>query len=125
MGEYKGLCGMVFLLAVVLIVSTLEELNVFNMKFLSVRELRGNASAVWKELPDEKEMVVTNHGKPIAILSTVGDADMEDCLKAIRRARATTAVAKLQMHSLRQGLDQLTDEEIEAEIAAVRRERKE
>jgi len=40
------------------------------MKFLSVRDLRGKSSQVWRELPEQKEMVVTNNGRPIAILSS-------------------------------------------------------
>ena len=31
------------------------------MRFLSVRELRGNSARVWAELPKEREMVVTNN----------------------------------------------------------------
>ena len=93
------------------------------MKFLSVRELRGNSAAVWKDLPEERDMVVTNNGRPIAILSTVGESGVEESLRAIRRARAASAVAKLQSQSVARGLDRLSDDEINEEIAIVRRKR--
>ena len=93
------------------------------MKFLSVRELRGNSARVWAELPTEREMVVTNNGRPVAILTTVNESDVEESLSAIRRARATSAVTLLQRSSLQSGLDRMGPEEIEAEIAAVRRNR--
>ena len=93
------------------------------MKFLSVRELRWNSATVWKELPEEREMVVTNNGRPVAILSAIGEADVEDCLRAIRQAKAVSAVSKLKSHSIEKGLDKLSDQEIEAEIAEVRRSR--
>ena len=93
------------------------------MKFLSVRELRGNAARVWEELPTEREMVVTNNGRPVAILTTVGEFDVEESLAAIRRARATSAVALLQKRSVQRGLDRIQKDEIEAEIAEVRRNR--
>ena len=52
------------------------------MRFLSARELRGNAARVWEELPIEREMVVTTNGRPVAILTTVGDSDLEESLAA-------------------------------------------
>ena len=41
------------------------------MRFVSVRDLRGNSAQVWRLLADEKEMVITSNGKPVAILSSV------------------------------------------------------
>ena len=93
------------------------------MRFLSVRELRGNSAKVWKELPSEREMVVTNNGRPVAILSAVGESDVEESLSAIRRARAMSAVARIQGRSVERGLDKLSQAEIGAEISAVRRQR--
>ena len=93
------------------------------MKFLSVRDLRGKAAQVWAELPTERDMVVTNNGRPVAILSAVGETDVEESLAAIRRARAANAVTLLQQRSIQRGLDQLQPGEIDAEIAAVRRNR--
>ena len=93
------------------------------MKFLSVRELRGHSARVWEELPTEREMVVTNNGRPVAILTTVGEADVEESLAAIRRARATSAVTLLQKRSVERGLDRMGQDAIETEIAEVRRKR--
>ena len=36
------------------------------MKLLSVRDLRTHSARVWRELPDEGEMVVTSNGRPVA-----------------------------------------------------------
>lgn len=93
------------------------------MKFLSVRELRGNAAKVWKELPAERDMVVTSSGRPVAILSAVGEDNVEESLTAIRRARAMAAVADLQAQSAERKLDRTTQAEIEEEIRQVRRQR--
>jgi antitoxin (DNA-binding transcriptional repressor) of toxin-antitoxin stability system len=91
------------------------------MKFMSVRELRGNAARVWRDLPNEKDMVVTNNGRPVAILSSVDGAHVEESLRALRRARAMAAVSALQQRSVQQGKDTLTATEIDAEIQAVRK----
>jgi antitoxin (DNA-binding transcriptional repressor) of toxin-antitoxin stability system len=93
------------------------------MKFISVRDLRGKSAEVWKELPADREVVVTNNGRPIAILSAVSESNLEESLSAIRQARAAEAVMNLQRRSVENGTDSITMEEIEAEIKAVRNKR--
>jgi len=93
------------------------------MKFLSVRDLRSKSGEVWKGLAAERELVLTSNGRPIAILSAVTEETLEETLTAIRRARAVAAVSEIQLRSVQRGTDTTTPEEIEAEIAAVRRAR--
>jgi antitoxin (DNA-binding transcriptional repressor) of toxin-antitoxin stability system len=93
------------------------------MKFISVRDLRGKSAEVWKELPAEREVVVTSNGRPIAILSAVNDSNLEESLSAIRQARAAEAIMSLQRRSVEKGTDEITMEEIDAEIKAVREKR--
>ena len=90
------------------------------MRFISVRELRGRSAAVWKTLADEKELVITSNGKPIAVLSATSEERLEESLEAVRRARAQAAVAAIQDASLRSGADRMSLEEINAEIDAAR-----
>ncbi|MBI5235075.1 MAG: type II toxin-antitoxin system Phd/YefM family antitoxin [Deltaproteobacteria bacterium] len=93
------------------------------MKFVSVRDLRGRSAQVWKELPEEREMVITSNGRPVAILSAITEANLEGALSAFRQARAIEAVAGLQRQSVKQGMDKTPMAEIEAEIKAVRKRR--
>lgn len=93
------------------------------MKFVSVRDLRGKSADIWSQLPDEREMVITSNGRPIAILAAVSESNLEESLAAFRKARAIDAVASMQRRSVTRGADALTDAEIEAEIAAVRKAR--
>jgi antitoxin (DNA-binding transcriptional repressor) of toxin-antitoxin stability system len=79
---------------------------------------------VWQELSTERELVITNNGRPVAILSAVGETDVEESLRAIRQARAMSAVAHIQSQSVERGLDKLSTNDIDAEIAAVRRARR-
>jgi antitoxin (DNA-binding transcriptional repressor) of toxin-antitoxin stability system len=90
------------------------------MKFLSVRDLKTKSSQIWKELPDQKEMVITSNGRPIAILSAINGDTLEQVLSAFRQARAMQAVNSIQYESIRKGTDSITMEEIENEIKAVR-----
>lgn len=93
------------------------------MKFISVRDLRGKSAEVWKELPDEREMIITSNGRPIAILAAIGESNLEESLSAFRQARAVKAVASLQRRSAEQGTDKITMDEIDSEIKAVRKKR--
>ena len=93
------------------------------MKFVSVRDLRGKSAEVWKELPEEREMVITSNGRPVAILAAVNESNLEESLTAFRQARAVEAVAGLQRQSVARGTDTMSLEEIEAEIRAVRGKR--
>ena len=94
------------------------------MKFISVRDLRGKSAEVWKDLPAEREVVVTSNGRPIAILSAVNESNLEESLSAIRQARAAEAVMSLQRRSVERGTEGITMEEIDTEIKAVRGKRK-
>ena len=90
------------------------------MKFLSVRDLRGKSAQVWRELPIEKEMIVTNNGRPIAVLTAVDERNVEESLAAWRKVRATQAIASIQHQSLLKGADKITMEEIDVEVNKAR-----
>jgi antitoxin (DNA-binding transcriptional repressor) of toxin-antitoxin stability system len=94
------------------------------MKFLSVRDLKGKSAQIWKELPEEKEMVLTSNGRPIALLSSINEQNLEQILSAFRRARAIEAVTALQYESTIKGTNTLTRNEIEEEIKEIRKKRK-
>jgi len=94
------------------------------MKFLSVRDLRGDSARVWRELRKEKEMVVTNNGRPVAVLSSVDEGNLEQSLSAWRQARATQAIADLQRESAGKETDKLSMDDIDAEIKNVRQARR-
>jgi antitoxin (DNA-binding transcriptional repressor) of toxin-antitoxin stability system len=94
------------------------------MKFVSVRDLRGKSAQVWKELPEEKELIITSNGRPIAILAAISEANLEESLDAFRQARAVEAVTSLQYKSVEQGTNKITADEIDAEIRSVRKKRR-
>jgi antitoxin (DNA-binding transcriptional repressor) of toxin-antitoxin stability system len=94
------------------------------MKFVSVRDLRGRSAEIWRELPEQREMVITSNGRPVAILAAVGESNLEESLAAFRRARAVDAVASMQRRSVARGTDKLTAADVEAEVAAARKVRR-
>jgi antitoxin (DNA-binding transcriptional repressor) of toxin-antitoxin stability system len=94
------------------------------MKFITVRDLRTTPAQIWKDLPGEQEIVITNNGKPIALLTALSGADIEDTLTAVRRARAATALKQIRDLSAKKGLSEITMEEINQEIQEYRKSKK-
>ena len=94
------------------------------MKFITVRDLRTSPAQIWKELPEEQEMVITNNGKPIALLTPLSDSTLEETVSAVRQARAINAVKQMQQSAVKQGTDNLTEKEIEEEIRNYRKNNK-
>lgn len=94
------------------------------MKFVSVRDLRGKSADIWRDLPGEREMVITSNGRPVAILAAVNESNLEESLAAFRQNRAIDAVASMQRRSASRAGAALTSDDIEAEIAAVREARR-
>lgn len=90
------------------------------MNFYSVRDLRTTQKAIWEKLEQDGEVVITNNGKPSALLFDIGDGDLEETLKAVRQAKAMMAFNSMRGKAAEKGY--MSDEEIEAEIAAARQE---
>ena len=94
------------------------------MKFISVRDLRTSPAQIWKALPGEKEMVITNNGRPIALLTPVSDETLEETVRAMRRAQAMNAIKEMQLYSMKTGVSSMTADEIDDEIRETRKSRK-
>jgi len=86
------------------------------MKFITVRDFRTSSANIWKSLPKEQEMVITNNGKPIALLTPLSDRNLEETLSAIRRAKAINAVKTIQQESIKNETDKMTLDEINNEV---------
>ncbi len=82
------------------------------MRFVTVRDFRTSLGKIWKLLPVEQEMVITNNGKPIALLPPLSDENLENTVKAVRTARAINSVKRKQEISIRNKNNLLCEEEI-------------
>ncbi|MDR1798266.1 MAG: hypothetical protein LBR19_00030 [Bifidobacteriaceae bacterium] len=93
------------------------------MEFVTVRDLRSTPRQVWQALERDGMTVVTNHGRPQALMVSVNGQTLDATAQAVRRAQLIRLVAQQQAASVAAGLDTLTMAEIDAEIAAARQER--
>lgn len=94
------------------------------MDFVTVRELRTDSARVWDEIAAGKEFVITRNGKPFAIMAPTLPAEAEENLRALRAARFGRLLAEQHKRSAALGLDKMTLDEINAEIAQVRKEQR-
>lgn len=90
------------------------------MDFYTVRDLRTTPKSLWDSLTADGEVVITNNGRPTALMLDISDGTFEESLKAVRQAKAMIAFNAMRERASRCGF--MTDEEIEAEIAAARSE---
>jgi hypothetical protein len=89
-----------------------------DMNFYTARDLRTIPKDIWGSLADDGEVVITNNGKPTALMLDISEGNFEEVLKAIRQAKAMIAFNSMRTKAAKQGF--MSDEEIEAEITAYR-----
>lgn len=93
------------------------------MKFVSTRELRNRPGRV-RDLVGKDDLVLTADGKPIAILLGIEEGELEEATRVIRQAKAQLALSRLRKQAARRGAARMSASAINAEIRAVRSQRK-
>jgi len=95
------------------------------MNFVSFRELRTSTAKINDMLTDNGKIVVTSNGKPTAVMIQVNENDFEETLAVLNQIKLTRAINNLRTSAQRSGAAEMTLEEINAEIALSRKERRE
>jgi len=94
------------------------------MKFVGVRDFRTKSVKIWKNLKNEKNMVITSNGKPVAILTSTSENMLEESLSAIRRAQTREALASIRLEKSYSNDNEISLKEVNSEIQAFRRSKK-
>jgi PHD/YefM family antitoxin component YafN of YafNO toxin-antitoxin module len=90
------------------------------MEFVSVRDFRSASREVWQKLSQDGKMVITNNGKPAALLLDLTNEDLEETLDTLRQVKVMRLFNKMRGEAEKRGF--LSEEEIETEIQAARAE---
>jgi antitoxin (DNA-binding transcriptional repressor) of toxin-antitoxin stability system len=98
--------------------------EVIEMNFYSVRDLRTHPREIWEKLTESHEVIITNNGKPSALMIEINDENLEDVLASLRQSIAMRAVNKLRLSAMQSGRADMSSEEIDAEILKARKEKK-
>ena len=88
------------------------------MDYYSVRDLRTESKSVWESLASGSEVVITNNGKPSALMIDIPEGCFDDTVQAVRQARAMIAFNNMRRKAATRGY--MSEEEIETHIAAAR-----
>ena len=88
------------------------------MNFYSVRNLRTDTKSMWENLCSGDEVVITNNGKPSALMIGIPEGAFDEVVQVVRQAKAMIAFNSMRCKAAKTGF--LTDEEIEGIIADVR-----
>jgi antitoxin (DNA-binding transcriptional repressor) of toxin-antitoxin stability system len=91
---------------------------------ITYRDLRNTPGRVFERLAAGEPLTLVADGTGKALLVPVVEGDVETALDAWRRGRALLAMARLQAGARRSGAGEMTLSEIDAEVQAVRRNRR-
>lgn len=94
------------------------------MKLIAISELK-QPRRLKQRLQQEKELLLTSDGRPVAMLLNVETAeDPEKFLQSIRDARSRMALSRVREAARESGASRMTLEQINQEISAARKVRK-
>ena len=88
------------------------------MNFYSIRDLRTDAKSLWQTINEGDEAIITNNGKPAAVMISIPEGYFDESIQAIRQARALIALNSMRIRASRDGYK--TDDEINTLIAEAR-----
>lgn len=93
------------------------------MKFYSISELKNQTKSVMKYLSVNKKVVIIDNGKPSALMIGINEENFESMLDMVQKLEVQLAVFELQEQSLKNFPISLTENEIQQEINATRKNR--
>jgi len=76
---------------------------------------------MFEALNSGNDVIITNNGKPAAMMIGINQDNFEEVLQAVRQARATIAFNRMRAKAAAQG--SMSGEDIDAEIQATRSEK--
>ena len=93
-------------------------------KFVPLRDWCAKTGKLLKELERDGLLVVTENGSPTAVVLKVDPDNFDRELQSIARVRFARTIDSMRTSAKAAGTEKLTMKQIDAEIAAARRERR-
>ncbi|MDY3723755.1 MAG: type II toxin-antitoxin system Phd/YefM family antitoxin [Candidatus Borkfalkiaceae bacterium] len=91
------------------------------MNFYGIRDLSNNTKSVMSSVSTNKKVIITDNGKPSAIMLSINESNFETILAFVQKLEMQLAVTELQKQSLANFPDSISDDEIQKEIDATRK----
>jgi len=94
------------------------------MEFMTVRDLSKSPKDTLTRLSKDGKAVLTNNGKPQALIFKIDGESFERTLSLLQKLEFMQNLTEMRLASLKNGNAGMSLDEINAEIAAARKERK-
>lgn len=88
------------------------------MNFYSIRDLRTESKSMWADLARGDEVILTNNGRPSAIMIDIPEGSFDEVVQAVRQAKAMIALNNMRQRAAREGFK--SDDEIEVLVNEAR-----
>ena len=88
------------------------------MNFYSVHDMRTDSKSMWADLSSGDEVVLTNNGKPSALVIDIPEGSFNEIVQAVRQAKAMIALNSAHRRAAKAGF--MSDDDIETAIADAR-----
>lgn len=85
--------------------------------------LRNTPGELWSALDEGEMVVLMADGKPRGIIVATSEEDFEETLEVLRRVRFQRALEGAWESARESGAEQISDDDLEREIAVLRRKR--
>jgi len=82
------------------------------MKYITENEYKNHPKKVWEELEKVNELIITDKGTPVVLLTPLSDLNIEETLNEIRRAKAMVSLDKMWKISVKNKNHKLSKKEI-------------
>ena len=92
------------------------------MNFYGIRELSNNTKNVMAAIAQGNKAIITDNGKPVALMLNLTEDNFETVIAFAQRLEAQLALEELQKQAMADFPDGHSEEEIQAEISAARKE---
>ncbi len=92
------------------------------MKFCGIRELSNNTKAVLENVSQGNKVIITDNGKPTAMMIRINEDNFELILSLVQQLEMQANLSSIWNKALTDFPKGMTEEEIEEEISATRRD---
>jgi len=94
------------------------------VQFMTIRELSKSPKDTMTKLSKDGKAVLTNNGKPQAIILKIDGENFERTLSILQKLEFMQNLTEMRLTSMRNGNANMSLDEINAEITAARKKRK-
>ena len=91
------------------------------MNFYSIRDLRTDSKKMWSDLQKGDEVIITNNGRPSAIMIEIPEGSFDEMVQTVRQAKAMIALNNMRQRAAMDGF--MSDNDIANLVSEAKKSR--